>query len=115
MKRYELSETAVKKFSEMRMQQILENSNGPSNLRESILYSELEDFKKLKNIKFLDDLATIVIERYKLEKIHSFNMDIDKKFSNVLNSINELSDFSQSQQTFYNERITVIQNELKDL
>ncbi len=38
------------------------------NSRESILKFELEDFKKLKNLDFLNYLQDIIINRYKLEK-----------------------------------------------
>ena len=92
-----------------RMELILKDSNlKGSNLRELILRSELKDFEKLKNIKFLEDLIIIITERYKLERRNSFNREVDEKYSYVCDSINELSDFINSQLNFYEERISEI-------
>ena len=68
-----------------------------SNVRESILKSELEDFEKLKELDFLKDLRNVIIQRYKLEKRNNFNTNVDKKFSLVWDSINELSEFLEFQ------------------
>lgn len=108
----------LKKLSDIPLEEIYERSrslkSNVSNLRECILKSELEDFEKLKELDFLENLKNLIISRYKLEKRNSFNMDVDKKFSDVWDSIYELSKFLESQSAFYEERIIEIELELKD-
>ena len=59
------------KLSDIPSKEIYERSL-TSNIRESILKSELEDFGKLKELDFLKDLKNLIIERYKLEKRNNF-------------------------------------------
>ncbi len=110
--KFQLSDIPLDEMN--RMESILKDSNlKGSNLRELILKSELKDFEKLKNIKFLEDLIIIITERSKLERRNSFNPNIYQKYSVVCESINELSDFIESQLNFYEERISEIEDELK--
>ena len=84
------------------------------NSRESILKFELEDFEELKNLDFLNDLQDIIINRYKLEKRNNLKSSLDKKFSVLLNSLNELAEFTESQINFYEKRISKIKSELEE-
>lgn len=101
----------IKKLSDIPVEEIYERKLS-SNTRESILKSELEDFEKLKELDFLNSLKSLILERYKLEKQNNFNIDVDKKFSIVWNSIDELSEFLESQLYFYEHRIFIIKSEL---
>ena len=86
-----------------------------SNIRESILKSELEEFEKLKELDFLKYLKNLIIERYKLEKRNNFNMNVDRKFSLIWDSMNELDEFLESQLALYENRILKIKSELLEL
>ena len=72
----------LQKLSDILPEEIYERQL-TSNLRESILKSELKDFEKLKELDFLKDLKNVIINRYKLEKRNNFNRNVDKKFSAV--------------------------------
>lgn len=104
----------VQKLSDIRPEEIYEREL-TSFSRESILKSELQDFERLKNFNFLKDVENIIINRYKLEKRNSFNREVDKKFLVVWESIEELSNFLDSQLDFYENRIFKIKCELKEL
>lgn len=104
----------LQKLSDIPSKEIYERSL-TSNIRESILKSELEDFEKLKELDFLKDLKNLIIERYKLEKRNNFNMNVDRKFSLVWDSMNELDEFLESQLALYENRILKIKSELLEL
>ena len=97
-----------------RMESIIEKGLTGSNLRESIIRSELKDFKELEDLSFLEDLKTIVFNRYKLERRNSLNPKVEKKFLAFCDSLNELSNFVESQSSFYERRIIEIESELKN-
>ena len=63
----------------------------------------------------MKDVENIIINRYKLEKQNSFNRQVDQKFLAVWESIEELSDFLDSQLDFYENRIFKIKCELNKL
>ena len=100
--------------SENRMNRILKDAN-VFNSRELILSEELNDFKKLQDLEFLNELRAIILNRYKLEKRNSLNSEVDRRFLAVCNSINELIDFEKSQLSFYEKRIFTIESELEKI
>ena len=101
----------IKKLSGIPVEEIYERKL-PLDTRESILKAELEDFEKLKELDFLKDLKNLILERYKLEKRNNFNINVDKKFSIVWDSIDELSEFLESELYLYEHRIFIIKSEL---